>query len=153
MCQYCGCLDVEAFATLNDDHDRLREIGRDLTAAAVAEDTDAAAALARQMQAILGPHTYAEESALFTALRRDFPDEIDDLVAEHGSVDAALTEVASGAPHEGWTTRLAIALHVLTEHIFKEQDGLFPAALALVSPATWARVAELRTGAATPVQR
>lgn len=145
MCQYCGCLDVDAFAALTDDHDRLRELSRDLAVAARAGYVDAASSLARDMQAILIPHTSAEETALFAALRGDFPDEIAALVAEHRAIDAALCEIAGGCPAPGWATRVATALHTLTEHIFKEQDGLFPAALAMVRPDVWARVAEIRS--------
>jgi len=49
----------------------------------------------------------------------------------------------------GWPDRLTGALAVLREHIFKEQDGVFPAALATLSTADWeaADAARVRAGA------
>jgi hemerythrin-like domain-containing protein len=137
MCEYCGCQQNTVLAELTAEHDRLRELGHDLTAAANAADVEAAAGLAAGMRALLGPHTQVEETALFPALAADFAAELAKLVAEHRDIDAALGELASGCPLPGWPLRTHLTLRHLFDHILKEQDGVFPAALATLAEADW----------------
>jgi hypothetical protein len=59
-----------------------------------------------------------------------------------------LGEAADGIPEDpGWPERLDRALAILRGHIFKEQDGVFPAALASLSVADWELVEAARTRA------
>ena len=43
-----------------------------------------------------------------------------------------------------WQERLLGVLHMLREHILKEQDGVFPAALAVLEPDQWERIEAVR---------
>ena len=147
MCEYCGCQDVDVVAELTAEHDLLRELSRDLQAATVAGDLPHARVLADAMRTVLRPHTVVEERGLFPALAAEFPDQIAALQADHRTLDEALRQLADGDPSPEWPTRTRAALVELFEHILKEQDGVFPAALATLSAADWASVAEVRRDA------
>lgn len=144
MCEYCGCQQIDVIAELTAEHDRLRELGRDLAAAAKADDLHSARSLAVQMRTLLGPHTRVEELALFPALHADFSSQIDDLVAEHRSIDTALDDLTAESPSEDWPAVTLTALAHLFDHILKEQDGVFPAALGLLAPDDWESIARVR---------
>ncbi len=147
MCEYCGCQAIEVIADLTAEHDRLCELSRDLSDAARSADLRAARTLTDSMRAILGPHTAVEESGLFPALAGEFPEQIAVLTGEHRAIDAGLAELAEGAPATGWADRVLAALGQLFEHILKEQDGVFPAALAALSSHDWNGVAAVRSAA------
>ncbi|MGJ3558434.1 hemerythrin domain-containing protein [Streptomyces sp. INA 01156] len=76
------------------------------------------------------------------------------LEAEHRHVDAVLEQAADGAvPGDpAWPDRLMEAMELLRDHILKEQDGVFPAALAVLSTEQWATVDAVReeVGGALP---
>jgi len=154
MCEYCGCQALASIDALTREHERVLALISDVRAAQAAGDVVRQADLACRIAAVLGPHTLVEEQGLFPALARDFPDQIALLEAEHRLVEAVLAEAAAAADGgppvgPGWPDRLTGALAVLREHIFKEQDGVFPAALATLSTADWeaADAARVRAGA------
>ncbi|GAA2473965.1 hemerythrin domain-containing protein [Streptomyces longisporus] len=108
------------------------------------------AELAREISAVLGPHTQVEEYGLFPALAADFPEKIAALEDEHRRVEAALAE--ANGPYladPAWPNRLIETLDLLREHILKEQDGVFPAALALLDTEQWETVEAVRAQAGT----
>jgi hemerythrin-like domain-containing protein len=147
VCEYCGCQAIEVIADLTAEHDRLRELSRDLSDAARSADLRAARMLTDAMRAILGPHTAVEESGLFPALAGEFPEQIAVLSGEHRAVDAVLASLADDVPPSDWAGRVLAALGQLFEHILKEQDGVFPAALAALSSQDWNDVAAVRSAA------
>jgi hemerythrin-like domain-containing protein len=151
MCEYCGCQQNDVIAELTAEHDRLRELGHDLAAAVNAADLPMAGRLAAHMLTVLGPHTEVEEAALFPALDEDFGDHLAVLVAEHRAIDTALSGLAAGKPQPGWQQRTKLILGDLFDHILKEQDGVFPAALATLTSAEWDAVAAARLHAHNPV--
>jgi len=103
------------------------------------------AKLASQIAAVLGPHTQVEEGGLFPALSADFPDQMAILEAEHQQIAAVLGEALPGPPEDpAWPDRLTVALALLRAHIHKEQDGVFPAALATLRPADWEAMENIR---------
>ncbi|MFJ9705987.1 hemerythrin domain-containing protein [Streptomyces sp. NPDC101234] len=153
MCEYCGCQAVASIGELTREHEevvtligRVRDAWRDREIVRMAE-------LAREMAAILGPHTQVEEQGLFPALAGEFPEKIEALRQEHRRIDAVLAE-ADGPflTDPGWPERLITAVGLLREHILKEQDGVFPAALALLDPGQWEAVEAVRArlGAQAP---
>lgn len=152
MCEYCGCQNNEVIAELTDEHDRLRELSRALRTAAHDGDLRAARELARSALVVLGPHTQVEESALFPAMAREFPDQIAHLLGEHRDIHAALAELDSDAIDPDWPARLLPALDQLFDHIFKEQDGVFPAAVAILDPGDWDAMAAARHAAGSAVR-
>ena len=143
MCEYCGCQALASIDALTREHEQVLDLISGVRAAQLAGDVVRQAALACRIAAVLGPHTLVEEQGLFPALARDFPDQIALLEAEHRLVEAPLAEAVRSAGEgalpaiPGWPDRLTRALAVLREHIFKEQDGVFPAALATLSTADW----------------
>ena len=138
MCEYCGCQALASISELTREHDLVLGLMRDVRAAWAGGDVPRMADLARRIAAVLGPHTEVEEHGLFPALKADFPDQIADLEAEHRHVEAVLAQASVGVPADpAWPGRLAAALAILREHIFKEQDGVFPAALASLRTEDW----------------
>jgi len=101
--------------------------------------------LASRIAAVLDPHTEVEEGGLFPALAADFPDQISILEAEHQQIAEVLGEASSGLPEDpAWPDRLTAALALLRAHIHKEQDGVFPAALASLRTADWEAMEDIR---------
>ncbi len=150
MCEYCGCQAVTAIDDLTREHDLVVNLIGDVRAAHTATDTGRMAELARQITAILGPHTQVEEHGLFPALAADFPDHVTALQADHRHIEAVLGEAAAGTPADRtWTGRLIDTLDLLREHILKEQDGVFPAALASLDPADWDTIDAIRAKVGT----
>jgi hemerythrin-like domain-containing protein len=148
MCEYCGCQALATIGELTREHDLVLGLMRQARAAYAGGDTARMAGLARQIAAVLSPHTAVEEQGVFPALACEFPDHIAGLKAEHGRVEAVLGEAAAATPpDQAWPARFAEALTVLREHIFKEQDGVFPAALATLSAADWEAAEAVRSRA------
>lgn len=148
MCEYCGCQEIDAIAELTREHDAAVDLIAEVRQAYAAADTPSMAGLARQLTVLLTPHTEVEEHGLFPAMVDQFPDEIGALEAEHRRIEAVLGEAASGVPTDlSWPRRLIDALAVLREHILKEQDGVFPAALTSLGAAEWEAVEAVRVRA------
>jgi hemerythrin-like domain-containing protein len=159
MCEYCNCQAIPAIEILTREHDDALDHIRAATQAVHTGDDRALRDVCSRLIALLGPHTAVEEQALFPPLRSEFPDQITDLCREHDVLDAALAEATSTrgrAP--GWEQRLEAALRLLREHIRKEQDGVFPAALSTLKAAEWDQLEQVRERAtawptAVPVGR
>jgi hemerythrin-like domain-containing protein len=146
MCEYCGCQALATIDELTREHDLVLTLMGEARAARAGGDTARMAGLARQLTAVLGPHSEVEEQGLFPALAGEFPDHVAGLIAEHRRVEAVLGEAAAGTPADPvWPVRLAEALALLREHIFKEQDGVFPAALATLGAADWEAAETVRS--------
>jgi hemerythrin-like domain-containing protein len=146
MCECCGCQALATIDELTREHDLVIDLMGRARAAHAGADTAQMAELARQIAAVLGPHTQVEEQGLFPALAPDFPDHVASLEAEHRRVEAALGEAAAGTPaNPAWPSRFTEALTLPREHIFKEQDGVFPAALATLSTADWEAAEAVRS--------
>ncbi|MEV6290765.1 hemerythrin domain-containing protein [Streptomyces sp. NPDC051896] len=150
MCEYCGCQALESIDQLTLEHEtvvrlvsRVRDAHRDGEIAYMAE-------LAREIAAVLVPHTQVEEHGLFPAMAADFPGKIAALEEEHRRIEAVLAE--ANGPYLAdptWPERLIEALDLLRDHILKEQDGVFPAALALLSTEQWETVEAVRARVGT----
>ncbi|MFE0965480.1 hemerythrin domain-containing protein [Streptomyces fungicidicus] len=154
MCEYCGCQALDAIDELTREHERVvnlishvRDARRDGAIARMAE-------LAREISSVLGPHTQVEEHGLFPALAGDFPDQIAALEDEHRRIEAVLAE-ADGPflTDPGWPDRLIDTLGLLRGHILKEQDGVFPAALAGLDTEQWEAVEKVRAAAGSTLPR
>ena len=84
----------------------------------------------------------------------EFPEQIAALEAEHRRIEAVLAE-ADGPflTDPGWPDRLIDTLDLLREHILKEQDGVFPAALAALATEDWEAVEKARAEAGRALSR
>jgi hemerythrin-like domain-containing protein len=140
MCEYCGCQAIAAIDELTREHDLVVNLIGDVRAAHREGDTGRMAALAREIATILGPHTEVEEQGLFPALAGDFPEHVAALESEHRRIEAVLRD--PGTPQT-----LLDTLEMLREHILKEQDGVFPAALAGLRNEDWEIVDAVRARA------
>ena len=153
MCDYCGCQDLDAIAELTAEHDVVVTLSGQVRRALRAGDLDLAADGARAIVAVLRLHTAVEEGALFPAMVEDFGDHVAGLVDEHRQIEQVLAESADCTPGDPfWPRRLEQTLVMLREHIIKEQDGVFPAALATLSAAQWDQVDAARART-SPVRR
>jgi hemerythrin-like domain-containing protein len=149
MCEYCGCQDLDVVAELTAEHDRLRELGRDLVTAATGDDLARARAVAEAMLGVLTPHTAVEEGGLFPALASEYGEQMTALTGEHREIDDALTLITSERAPASWPRLAHRVVAKLFEHILKEQDGVFPAALAVLASDQWERVRETRLALST----
>ena len=146
MCDYCGCRALEAIETLTAEHDLVVNLAGETRRALKRGDLDLAADRARAVTAVLVPHTLVEEGALFPAMADEYGDHVTVLLDEHRRIEDVLAESAEITPSDpDWPTRLERALWLLREHILKEEDGVFPAALGSLAPAQWDAVDAVRT--------
>jgi hemerythrin-like domain-containing protein len=147
MCEYCGCQALTVIDELTREHDAVINLFADVRAAVAEGRTDKAAEIARAMAAILGPHTMVEEKGLFPFLAEEFPEQVSTLEHEHREIEAVLAEAAVHVPHDPtWPGRLLEAIALLRDHILKEQDGAFPAALTTLTGDDWETIESLRRG-------
>ena len=145
MCEYCGCQQIAVIKELTREHEAVVTAIGEVRRALDAGSVGAAAQACRRMTALLGPHTVVEEEGLFPFMAPEFPAHVDALRAEHRSIDAVLREAADGTPEDPtWPDRLLRALHELREHILKEQDGVFPAALGVLDSEEWEGIEGIR---------
>jgi len=145
VCEYCGCQALVPIGELTREHDLVLSLVCEVRTARDEGDRPRMAELASRIATILGPHTEVEEGGLFPPLADDFPDQIAILEAEHQQIAAVLGEASLGPPEDpAWPDRLATALALLRAHIHKEQDGVFPAALASLHTADWEAMEKIR---------
>ncbi|MDQ0958161.1 hemerythrin-like domain-containing protein [Streptomyces sp. B4I13] len=155
MCEYCGCQSLASIDELTREHDEVVRLISHLRPAHQEGGVAPMAEVARKIVAVLGPHTQVEEHGLFPALAGDFPEQIAALEAEHRRIESVLEEAADGAtPSDpAWPDRLMEAMALLRDHILKEQDGVFPAALANLSTEEWEAVEAERAKAGGALTR
>ncbi|MEU2915942.1 hemerythrin domain-containing protein [Streptomyces massasporeus] len=155
MCEYCGCQSLAAIDELTREHDEVVRLISRLRPAHQDGDVARMARIACEITTVLGPHTRVEEHGLFPAMAVDFPEQIAVLEAEHRGIEAVLAEAAAGAPPTDptWPERLMEAMALLRHHILKEQDGVFPAALATLGTEEWEAVEKARAEAGSAASR
>jgi hemerythrin-like domain-containing protein len=130
---------------LTREHDAVVSLIRTASGQLIGGRLDEAATTCRVISALLAPHTAVEEEGLFAQLFREFPGQLDALCQEHRHIEDVLDEAAAGTPSDPlWPERLRDALGVLREHILKEQDGVFPAAIISLDGDQWEDVESVR---------
>lgn len=139
VCEYCGCHQNPYIAKLMDDHDRLVSLGDSAVRALKLGDDATARTEMAQFTALLKTHNDVEERGMFAAMRQlgEFVELIDQLAAEHRDLHARLDEFGDDAPP---THELGTLLDDLTEHIEKENRGVFPFAYSAFSTKEWVTV-------------
>jgi iron-sulfur cluster repair protein YtfE (RIC family) len=121
-----------------DEHDRLRELSEHtLRHLATGDDAGARTHLAELLD-VLGPHVGEEEGLLFPMLRRseDLAAHVGVLEGEHAAFYDDLDDLDELVAAR-WRDGVRRVLHDLSEHMYKEDFGLFPAALATLDGADW----------------
>ena len=139
MCSYCGCRDVVLIGQLTAEHEAIVNAGGQLHLAVAAGEMDQAGELLDELESLLHPHTDLEERGIFAELRQDetSTQHVDLLCGEHRDLDERLA-VCRGGDWSG----LDALLFALREHIEKEENGLFPAALTSLDGDQWERLHE-----------
>ncbi|HEX6918536.1 MAG TPA: hemerythrin domain-containing protein [Phycicoccus sp.] len=147
MCSYCGCESITVVGRFMAEHVEIVNACGDLRRAC-ADGSDVTRA-ADHLQALLRPHTSAEEVGMFSVLAEeaDFTDHVRLLCAEHEGLDEMLADLAAGR-----TDRMDAFERALRDHIDREENGLFPAAAVAFAGLEWERVDAL-TPAAVPILR
>ncbi len=142
MCEHCGCRGVEPIAELMDEHVELLELGGDVRRHLVAGDRAAAASRLVDLARLLTDHAGREERGIFAALKAqgDFVDAVVDLEGEHAGFDAAMAGFDPQAPD--FEDRVGRLLSELSDHIDKENLGIFPVAVVTLGASGWELVAE-----------
>lgn len=140
MCQYCGCRQVSLIRDYIDEHEQIVDAGDDALRALERGDVGRAQHGVWLMRDILTSHWAGEETGVFTVMSEtdaSYADYVEVLVGEHRSLAAFLRvfDVALPADRE----RLRFEVESLSEHIAREEDGLFPATLTALSGDQWDR--------------
>jgi iron-sulfur cluster repair protein YtfE (RIC family) len=154
MCDHCGCRDLTPVARLMDEHDRLRELSDHIRRHLAAGEKAAARVHLDDLLVVLGPHVAREEGALFPVLRQvdELTEHVTVLGREHaGLYDAVddLDDIPATAAQR-WADGVLQVLHELDEHMYKEDFGLFPAAIATLDGADWDAIDQWEDGRSTP---
>jgi hemerythrin-like domain-containing protein len=151
MCAYCGCQALETIDELTMELERVSTLISHVRDAHHNGEITRMAELAREITAVLGPHTEVEEEGLFPVLAAVLPEKIAALGDEHRRIEAVLAE-ADGPflADSTWPDRLIETLGLLREHILKEQDEVFPAALANLGIEEWEAVEAVRVRVSPP---
>jgi hemerythrin-like domain-containing protein len=134
MCSYCGCRNIPMIAKLNAEHDAIVNSTYALQIAAREQDKESARTAATILGELLHPHTHREQAGLFAEMAKDelFTEQIVSLCAEHDQLDADLAAITAGD-----LTRVSPMITFLNNHIDREENGLFPAALAFLDDDQW----------------
>ncbi len=137
MCEHCGCRQVEPLADLMDEHFALLELSGDIRRAFAVADRPAAFEALSELGRQLDAHVGREERGVFAALKAqgDFVEAVDALEQEHVSFDEALSELDPADP--GVQRAVEGLLDELSEHIDKENLGIFPVAVVALGATGW----------------
>lgn len=121
-------------AMLNAEHDAIVNSTYALQAAFREKDLRAAVSACKELGGLLHPHTWREQVGLFAEMTKDelFTEHIASLCAEHDQLDAELDAITAGD-----LTRIPGMITLLNNHIDREENGLFPAALAFLDDDQW----------------
>ena len=141
MCEHCGCRGVEPIADLMDEHLELLDPAGDVRRLHDAGHVDAAWARMAVLAHLLDRHVRREEAGVFAALREqgDFAEAVVDLETEHATFDEAISDLDRTSPT--LRAHLERLFTDLTEHIDKENLGVFPVAVVTLGARGWDIVA------------
>lgn len=147
MCSYCDCRSLPVVSRLSREHGEILELaGRLGRAVAPIGDGPArgaspeAFALADELLTRVAEHGAYEERSLYHELREEcFFERVSlEMCGEHRSIYARLQRaIRLGLVAE----TLLPALDRLRGHVMKEERGLFPPAVILLSASAWERAA------------
>ena len=122
---------------LTEQHEGIINILGQLRRAVEISDLDASLCLARELVAILDPHTELEEKGLFVALLDDeeFVEPVSKLAQEHGEINALIGRLLIG--------EFSVIQELesrLRNHINNEENGIFPAAAVSFDGSAWDKI-------------
>lgn len=137
MCEYCGCRQIAPLAELMDEHMALLDIASDVQIAIGHRDHGGAVAHLQRLAHLLDRHVRREEDGVFTALRAtgEFIDEVAELEQEHDEFHAGLAALDPDDPELG--VKVAAMFRHLSDHIDKEDLGIFPVSVVTLGASGW----------------
>lgn len=140
MCEHCGCRGVQPIAELMDEHYVLLDLAGEVRRAQVVGDTAAAQARLGRLAQLLTRHVEREDRGVLAALKQqgDYASAAEDLEREHVVMHGELERLDAGDPEFG--LRVLMILDDLTEHIAKENLGVFPVAVVTLGADGWETV-------------
>lgn len=139
MCTYCGCRAIPTIAELTAEHDEIAYVAGELRRCVHGGSTALAVERIGQLRRLLHPHNAVEELGIYPAMARD-PEHAEAVAAlydEHDEIDAVLASAIGPDGELRAPDVLLSALELLTRHIDKEENGLFPAAAVSLDVADW----------------
>jgi hemerythrin-like domain-containing protein len=141
MCEHCGCRQVAPLGELMDEHLALLDLAADVRAALGRDDRAATVELLGRFAHHLGSHVRREEDGVFTAIRDtgEYVEEIDDLERDHADFDAQIA--ALDLDHPDVDAHLTSLFTHLSEHIDREDLGIFPVSVVTLGAQGWDTVA------------
>jgi hemerythrin-like domain-containing protein len=143
MCEYCGCRQIAPLAELMDAHLALLDDAGEIRRALSHQEPVRAAALLGQFAEALDRHVRREEDGVFRALRDlgEYGDEVGELEDEHRDLHARITGLDMSDP--GAHDALGRLFADLTDHIDKEDLGIFPVSVVSLGSTGWDTVARV----------
>ena len=120
-----------------DEHLALLELAGDVQRHLVTGDREATVRVLEEVGRQLDRHVRREELGIFTALKDqgDFVEAVEELEAEHLTFDAQLAALDPDAPD--FVARVRSLLAELSDHIDKENLGIFPVAVVTLGATGW----------------
>jgi iron-sulfur cluster repair protein YtfE (RIC family) len=120
------------------EHERASDLGDHAIRSVEQGDLGAAEQFIEAMARELERHWKGEENGIFrvmAAREEQYADYVAPLIVEHRELAELLAAVDVSDPAD--QQRLRVAFEQLTEHISKEEDGLFPASVVTMGGADW----------------
>ena len=120
------------------EHERASDLGDHAIRAIDQDDLGAAKEFINAMAHALERHWKGEENGIFrvmAAREEQYADYVAPLIVEHRELEELLATVDFSDPAD--QQRLRDAFEQLTEHISREEDGLFPASVVTLGGAEW----------------
>lgn len=140
MCEHCGCREFGPIQRLYEEHNRLLALIERVRDEVRAGDLFAAGGVLTQLIEGINPHSRREEKGLYLQLDAEDAEYVQRLMAEHREVDEL---VVPGNLVPGRTGELLRGLDLLSQHIFVEEQDLFPYAYQVLSNEAWDRIDQL----------
>ncbi len=140
MCEHCGCRGAEPIAELMDEHFVLLDLVGDVRRGLERDDRAGVMAILEELEHKLVRHVSREERGVFAALKEqgDFAEAVDELEAEHVTLDVQLDEVDPTSPT--FAADVRAMMDDLVTHIDKENLGVFPVTVVTLGARGWATV-------------
>jgi len=141
MCDYCDCRTHPAIASLSAEHEVVLELLGDLRRAAAVQDRATGVAVLARLHDVLSAHATREERGVFNALRHAGISHsyLDWFERDHGRIHALL-DTSVTEHREDWQGAAEELVHLLVDHILREESDLFPVAHQVLSPRQWDEV-------------
>jgi hemerythrin-like domain-containing protein len=140
MCEYCGCRQIEPLAELMDEHTALLDLASDVEMALSHREHDQAVLSLHRLAGLLDRHVRREEDGVFAALKGtgEFLEEVAELEQEHHDFDAQIAALDPG--EAAFTDQVRALFRHLSDHIDKEDLGIFPVSVVTLGSTGWETV-------------